>query len=72
MRRGYGVAFVGVGGDEDWISVDLVAGQTYHVTLDGVGPDTDTDTVLRIYNREGEQVGFHDDVDYAAGNGLNR
>ncbi|MDE0512862.1 MAG: pre-peptidase C-terminal domain-containing protein [Gammaproteobacteria bacterium] len=53
--------------DEDWIRVDLVAGQTYHVTLDGVGPDTDTDTVLRIYNQEGEQVGFHDDVDYAAG-----
>ncbi len=53
--------------DEDWIRVDLVEGKTYDITLDGIGPDADTDTVLRIYNSEGEQVGFHDDVDYAAG-----
>ena len=53
--------------DEDWIRVNLVEGKTYDVTLDGIGPDADTDTVLRIYNQEGEQVGFHDDVDYAAG-----
>ncbi len=53
--------------DEDWIRVDLVEGTTYDITLDGIGPDADTDTVLRIYNQEGEQVGFHDDVDYAAG-----
>ena len=53
--------------DEDWIKVDLVEGKTYAVTLDGIGADVDTDTILRIYNSEGEQVGFHDDVDYAAG-----
>ena len=53
--------------DEDWIRVDLVEGKTYDITLNGIGPDADTDTVLRIYNSEGEQVGFHDDVDYAAG-----
>ena len=53
--------------DEDWIRVDLVEGKTYDITLDGIGPDADTDTVLRIYNPDGEQVGFHDDVDYAAG-----
>ena len=53
--------------DEDWIRVDLVEGITYDITLDGIGPDADTDTVLRIYDQEGEQVGFHDDVDYAAG-----
>ena len=53
--------------DEDWIRVDLVEGKTYDITLDGIGADADTDTVLRIYNQEGEQVGFHDDVDYAAG-----
>ena len=53
--------------DEDWIRVDLLAGKTYDITLQGIGPDADTDTVLRIYNSEGEQVGFHDDVDYAAG-----
>ena len=53
--------------DEDWIRVDLVEGKTYDITLDGIGADVDTDTVLRIYNQEGEQVGFHDDVDHAAG-----
>ena len=53
--------------DEDWIRVDLVEGTTYDITLDGIGADADTDTVLRIYNSEGEQVGFHDDVDYSAG-----
>ncbi|MCY4362982.1 MAG: pre-peptidase C-terminal domain-containing protein [Gammaproteobacteria bacterium] len=53
--------------DEDWIRVDLVEGTTYNITLDGIGPDADTDTVLSIYNQEGEQVGFHDDVDYGAG-----
>ena len=53
--------------DEDWIRVDLVEGKTYNITLNGIGPDVDTDTVLRIYNSQGEQVGVHDDVDYAAG-----
>ena len=53
--------------DEDWVKVDLVEGKTYTITLTGIGPDADTDTVLRIYNSAGEQVGFHDDVDYAAG-----
>ena len=53
--------------DEDWIRVDLVEGKTYDITLDGIGADVDTDTVLSIFNQEGEQVGFHDDVDYAAG-----
>ena len=53
--------------DEDWIKVDLEEGKTYDITLMGIGADADTDTVLTVYNREGEQVGFHDDVDYAAG-----
>ena len=53
--------------DEDWIRVDLTEGKTYNITLTGIGPDVDTDTVLRIYSSAGEQVGFHDDVDYAAG-----
>lgn len=53
--------------DEDWIRVDLAAGKTYDITLGGIGADADTDTVLRVYNQEGEQVAFNDDVDYAAG-----
>ncbi len=53
--------------DRDWIKVELVEGKTYSVTLNGIGLDMDIDTVLRIYNAAGEQVAFHDDVDYAAG-----
>ena len=53
--------------DEDWIRVELVEGKTYSITLTGIGPDADTDTVLRLYNSAGQQVAFHDDVDYAAG-----
>ena len=53
--------------DEDWIRVELVEGKTYNVTLTGIGADADTDTILRIYNAAGEQVAYHDDVDYAAG-----
>ena len=53
--------------DEDWIRVELVAGRTYEIALAGAGPDTDTDTILRVYDAAGEQVAFHDDVDYAAG-----
>lgn len=53
--------------DEDWIRVELVEGEMYDITLSGIGPDVDTDTVLGIYNSEGVQVGFHDDVDYVAG-----
>ena len=53
--------------DEDWIRVELAEGKTYQVTLSGIGADADTDTILRIYNAAGEQVAYHDDVDYAAG-----
>ena len=53
--------------DEDWIRVELVEGKTYTITLAGVWPDADTDTVLRLYDAAGEQVAFNDDVDYAAG-----
>ena len=47
--------------DEDWIRVELVQGNTYTITLAGVGPDADTDTVLRLYDTRGEQVAFNDD-----------
>ena len=53
--------------DEDWIRVELVAGNAYTITLGGTGPDAGTDTVLRLYDSEGEQVAFNDDVDHAAG-----
>ena len=53
--------------DEDWIRIDLVGGETYDIRLKGIGAGVGTDTVLRIFNPEGEQVAWNDDVDYAAG-----
>ena len=53
--------------DEDWIKVDLEQGKTYDITLAGIGADTDTDTILIIYNAAGERLARNDDVDYEAG-----
>ena len=53
--------------DRDWIRVELSEGKTYNITLGGIGPDVDMDTVLRVYNSAGEQVGINDDVDHATG-----
>ena len=53
--------------DEDWVRVELSGGEMYVITLGGTGPDVDMDTVLRVYNSAGEQVGINDDVDFAAG-----
>ena len=53
--------------DEDWIRVELVEGTSYGITLSGIGPDVEMDTVLRIYDSVGEQVAFNDDADSAAG-----
>ena len=53
--------------DEDWIRVDLVEGQMYEITLDGAGANRAADTILKVFNADGEQVAFHDDIDYAAG-----
>ena len=53
--------------DEDWIKVDLEQGKTYDITLSGIGADTDTDTILIIYNAAGERLARNDDVDYEGG-----
>ena len=53
--------------DEDWIQVDLEQGKTYDITLSGIGADTDTDTILIIYNAAGERLARNDDVDYEGG-----
>ena len=52
--------------DEDWIKVELVAGQTCDIRLDYAGSDGTIDTVLRIYNSDGEQVACNDDIDFDA------
>ena len=55
-----GDSFEGVlssGSDRDWVAVELVAGRSYDITLEGIGPDAVTDTVLTIYNADGKAVG---------------
>lgn len=54
--------------DEDWVRVELQAGLTYEITLNGDGSDGAADTILRVYNSSGEQVAMNDDADPDAGN----
>ena len=53
--------------DEDWVRVELSAGHTYHVRLGGIDADAGLDTVLRVYDSDGEQVASNDDVNFSAG-----
>ena len=53
--------------DEDWIRVDLVAGETYDISLSGSGDNGAADTVLKIFNSAGEEVAGNDDIDTGAG-----
>ncbi len=60
-------------GDRDWIRVDLVAGETYTISLAGTGASSGLDTVLRVYapgarsRSSGTLVASNDDVDTARG-----
>ena len=53
--------------DEDWVRVELVAGHTYHIRLGGIDADGKLDTVLTLYDAEGEQLAVNDDVNLTAG-----
>ncbi|WP_435258459.1 M10 family metallopeptidase C-terminal domain-containing protein [Thioclava sp. FR2] len=46
------------GNDIDWIRIELVAGQSYTFTLDGLGA---VDAYLRLYDSTGTMVAFNDD-----------
>ena len=68
-RIAVGEEFEGVlssGSDEDWVAVNLVAGKSYDIRLEGRGPDAVTDTVLAIYNAAGKQVASNDDIEWEA------
>ena len=52
--------------DEDWIRMELAAGQTYTITLGGIGPGPVTDTVLTVYEAGGNEVAYNDDVNTSA------
>ena len=65
-----GVGFKGVfigNADRDWVRVELLAGKTYEISLAGADDNSQADTVLRVFNSQGEQVAINDDVDFAAG-----
>ena len=53
--------------DEDRVRIELVAGETYTVTLGGIGPDPVTDTVLTVYDANGNEVARNDDVSTPGG-----
>jgi len=48
-------------GDVDTISVDLVAGRTYLISMQGTGANPLADTFLEIYDPSGNLVDFDDD-----------
>ena len=54
-------------GDSDWIAVNLVAGQTYTISLSGYGDTPVSDTYLRLFapgsqdRATGTQVAYDDD-----------
>lgn len=55
---------ISTGGDEDWVAVDLVAGQSYVFSVWGTGGSADgvDDTVLTLYNSSGSTLRYNDDV----------
>ena len=52
------------GGDQDWFSITLVAGQTYDISSIGVGSNALPDPLLRIMDAAGEELATHDDILY--------
>lgn len=55
--------FTGVhgAGDTDWVSVELVEGQSYTIDVSGFGADGMNDTTLTVVDANGLQIGFNDD-----------
>ena len=49
-------------GDEDWVRVELVAGQRYQFDLTGTGSDTLGDPLIRLFDDSGSLVGENDDI----------
>lgn len=57
---------IDITGDTDSITVSLVAGQTYLISLRGTGPNALNDSFLEVYDPSSTLVNFDDD----GGNGL--
>lgn len=54
--------------DEDWIRIELNAGEPCVIALAGHGRTPAGDTILTVYNADGEQLARNDDIDLDAGN----
>lgn len=52
---------LGVSGDEDWVAINLRAGQGIQVSVTGVGGSQLNDPTISIYNSAGVRVGAMDD-----------
>ena len=50
-------------GDEDWIRIELVAGQRYQIDLTGTGAEPVEDTFLRLFDEAGNLLVENDDID---------
>ncbi len=48
-------------GDQDWVEVQLTAGQRYTFTLDSTGASPLEDPLIRLFNSSGSQVAENDD-----------
>ena len=53
--------------DEDWIEIELERGAIYEITLVGRGaaPDKAEDTILKLYDANGQHILTNDDIDTA-------
>ena len=60
---------IGHEGDSDWFAVDLAAGQSYAIDLEGAATNGGTlsDPYLELFNADGQAIDFNDD----GGDGLN-
>lgn len=49
-------------GDQDWVAINLVEGETISISLDGVGSDPLNDPFLEVWNANGTSIlAFNDD-----------
>ncbi len=50
-------------GDDDWVAINLNAGESYTISLTGVGPTELSDPYLRVYRADGTTLeAFNDDA----------
>ncbi len=58
--------------DRDWVRLDLTDQTAVQIDLDGAGGTPFLDTVLRLYDADGNLIAFNDDVDFFGGDASSR